>query len=162
MKNKYTKMFNLNLPEYPLKIKNINNKKYIFDALRKEYVALTPEEYVRQRFTAFLINTKHFPAGRMTNEYYFNSRKKVKRCDTVVFDEDLLPVVIIEYKSPEIKITQKTFCQIEKYNRDLKAKYIIASNGISHYCCKINYKEKKVDFLNKIPDYDEMKNSIHL
>jgi hypothetical protein len=149
-------MFALNLPRYTFKIKNINGKQYIFDDIRSKWITLTPEEWVRQNFAKFLLFEKKFPRERFVNEASINVNGQKKRCDSVLFDIDLTPQVIIEYKAPEIKINQKVFEQINSYNWILKAKYLIISNGMNHYCCKIDYQNNTYVFLEDIPCYGDL------
>jgi len=149
-------MFNLNLPAYDYKIRSVNGKNEIFDVLRHQFVALTPEEWVRQHFANFLITEKGFPSGRMVHEAYvpYNGRKK--RCDAVVYDETLKPLVIVEYKAPQVEITQKVFDQITAYNFALHVNYLIVSNGIKHFCCRMDYENHQVDFMEDIPAYTQL------
>lgn len=149
-------MQQLNLPPYPAQICNDNDSKRIFDLLRNRYVALTPEEWVRQHFTSFLINHKHFPKSLMANEIGITLNGTRRRCDTIVFDKHGKPLVIIEYKAPSVNVTQLTFDQIVRYNMVLQAQYLIVSNGLSHYCCRINYDNHSYTFLPDIPDYSEL------
>lgn len=149
-------MQQLNLPPYPAQIRNDNDCERIFDLLRNRYVALTPEEWVRQHFTSFLINYKQFPKSLMANEIGITLNGTRRRCDTVVFDKQGKPLVIIEYKAPSVNVTQLTFDQIVRYNMVLQARYLIVSNGLSHYCCRINYDNHSYTFLPDIPDYTEL------
>lgn len=150
----------LNLPQYDFIIKNKGDKSFIFDALRKKFVRLTPEEEVRQRFVATLINQKGYPAGRIGNEISLNLNNTKRRCDTVVYDKFGSPCVIIEYKAPNIEITQEVFNQITRYNYVLRVSYIIVTNGIRSFCCKIDYSNKSYYFLKEIPFYNEIENCI--
>ena len=149
-------MFDLNLPAYDYKMRTVNGKNEIYDFLRRKFVALTPEEWVRQHFTHFLINEKHYPAGRTVLEAFvpYNGRKK--RCDAVVYSDSLQPLVILEYKAPDVEITQKVFDQISAYNFALHVNYLIVSNGMRHFCCKMDYENHKVLFLPDIPDYNQL------
>lgn len=149
-------MLSLNLPEYKVKLKKEEGKTYIFDILRRKYLVVTPEEWVRQHFVHMLTEHLGYPEGRLANEIKIDLNGTCKRCDTVLFDKELSPLMIIEYKRPSIKITQKVFDQITRYNMVLKVKYLIVSNGIEHYCCKIDYEKKCYHFLNHIPRYDEL------
>lgn len=149
-------MFALNLPAYPFKIKNKDGKQIIFDEIRSKWISLTPEEWVRQNFVKYLIHEKNFPRERLVNEASINVNGQKKRCDSVLFDINLSPLVIIEYKAPEIVISQKVFEQINTYNWILKAKYLIVSNGINHYCCNIDYQDNTYHFLKDIPNYNEL------
>ena len=149
-------MYRLNLPPYPIKVVERDNKQLIFDFLRRKYVALTPEEWVRQHFVEMLIAEKAFPAALMGNEVSLTQNGIARRCDTVVADRTGQPLVIVEYKAPTIHITQKTFDQIVRYNMVLHARYLIVSNGLEHYCCKIDYETNNYRFLEAIPTYSEL------
>lgn len=149
-------MHQLNLPPRHFKIKETEGKRYIFDELRRKYVALTPEEWVRQHFTAYLICDKHYPAGRTGHEISLMLNQRRRRCDTVVYDCNGNPLIIVEYKAPDISVTQQTFDQIVRYNMVFRVSYLIVSNGITHYCCRIDYKTQQYCFLKDIPDYREI------
>ena len=150
-------MVELNLPEYEYKVKKREDGSWsIWDRLRDRWVALTPEEWVRQHFVEWLITEKHFPAALMGNEVSLSQNGIARRCDTVVADRTGQPLVIVEYKAPSINITQKTFDQIVRYNMVLHARYLIVSNGLSHYCCEIDYEKKSYCFLEEIPLYEAL------
>lgn len=149
----------LNLPEHNFKIKNGIQGLQIFDVLRTKYVALTPEEWVRQNFTAYLISHKGFPSALMNNEIALIQNGIKRRCDTLVVNRSGLPLVIVEYKAPSIEITQKVFDQIVRYNMVLRAKCLIVSNGMQHYCCTIDYSSGKYTFLPDIPTYNDLTNT---
>lgn len=123
----------------------------VFDPLRKKYIALTPEEYVRQHFTAWMTESLGYPASLMSNEVSLNLNDTLRRCDTVVFRSDGTPAVIIEYKAPTVSITQKVFDQIARYNMVLHSRFLIVSNGLSHYCCEMDYENESYRFLPNIP-----------
>ncbi len=147
----------LNLPQHEFNIKKDSTVNFkIFDSLRRKFVALTPEEWVRQNFVAFLINDKRFPAGLMNNEISLTQNGISRRCDTLISDRHGNPFMIVEYKAPSIQISQKVFDQIVRYNMVLRAKYLVVSNGLSHYCCKIDYATNSYSFLPDIPDYDSL------
>lgn len=149
-------MFDLNLPAYDYKMRTVNGKNEIYDFLRRKFVALTPEEWVRQHFTHYLITEKGFPAGRMVLEAFVPYNGKKKRCDTVVYNELLAPLVIIEYKAPDVEITQKVFDQITAYNFALHVNYLIVSNGMKHFCCRMDYENHQVQFLPEIPEFKQL------
>ena len=149
-------MLPLNLPSFPFKLQQQNGKNVIFDALRKKYVALTPEEWVRQHFVHFLTDFKGYPKGLLANEIQLDLNGTKKRCDTVLFNKDLSARMIVEYKAPNIEITQAVFDQITRYNMVLKVEYLIVSNGMRHYCCKIDYNTMQYTFLPDIPSYTEL------
>ena len=149
-------MLPLNLPSYPAKILKRNGKNVIFDPLRQQYVALTPEEWVRQHFVHFLTDFKGYPKGLLANEIQLDLNGTKKRCDTVLFNKDLSARMIVEYKAPNIEITQAVFDQITRYNMVLKVEYLIVSNGIRHYCCRIDYSTRSYSFLEEIPSYENL------
>lgn len=124
--------------------------------MRAKYVALTPEERVRQAFVRFLIDEKHYPAGLMGNEIAVNQNGRERRCDTVVFDRAGKPAMIVEYKAPSVKITQEVFNQIYRYNTVLRVRYLTVFNGRQLYCCRVDYDRNKIDFLKDVPDYDNL------
>ena len=145
----------LNLPEYQFNIKrNEKGALVIFDRLRNRFVTLTPEEWVRQNFVSYMIDGLHYPAALMANEVSLTQNGIKRRCDTLVADRFGNPLVIVEYKAPNIEITQKVFDQIVRYNMVLKAKMLIVSNGLTHYCCVIDYSSNSYSFLENIPEYD--------
>ena len=149
-------MYELNLPKYGIKIANENGHLTIFDVLRRKYVALTPEEWVRQHFVHYLIGHKGYPQTLMANEIQLAIGNKKLRCDSVLYDRSLKPRMIIEYKAPTGNITQKVFDQITVYNMLLHVDYLVVSNGIKHYCCQMDYDNQKYLFLEDIPDYQEI------
>ncbi|MCI1647652.1 MAG: type I restriction enzyme HsdR N-terminal domain-containing protein [Bacteroides sp.] len=149
-------MLSLNLPAFNVKIATQNQKRVIFDALRGRYVALTPEEWVRQHFVNFLLKHKGYPQMLMANEVQINLNGTKKRCDTVLYRRDLTAQMVVEYKAPDIEINQTVFDQITRYNMVLKVEYLIVSNGMQHYCCHIDYANNQYSFLKNIPDYKEL------
>ncbi len=149
-------MFRLNLPQYEIKISEKCGKRMIFDFLRRKYVALTPEEWVRQHFVHYLVEHKGYPRGLIGNEIELQIGAKRLRCDTILYNKMARPQMIIEYKAPTIPIQQKVFQQISTYNLLLKVDYLIVSNGIQHYCCKMDYENQKCLFLENIPDYEKL------
>lgn len=146
-------MLLLNLPAFDAKITIKEGKRVIFDILRRRYVALTPEEWVRQHFVHYLINEKEYPTTLMANEVQVSLNGTKKRCDTVLYRRDLTARMIIEYKKPEIEITQAVFDQITRYNMALRVDYLIVSNGLQHYCCQMDYEKNSYCFLSEIPSY---------
>ena len=149
-------MFPLNLPSYEIKLSGTKDKPTILDILRRRYVALTPEEWVRQHFIHFLIEHKNYPATLLANEVQLKIADKSLRADSVLYGQDLRPRMIIEYKAPVIPITQKVFDQISAYNLLLHVDYLVVSNGIENYCCKMDYEHQKYSFLEEIPDYQNI------
>ena len=151
-------MFPLNLPSIDANIKQDGGKKLIFDPLRKRYVSLTPEEWVRQHFVHFLTGHKGYPSALMANEVGLMIGNKKLRADSVLYDRQLHPRMIIEYKAPSIEITQKVFDQIAAYNLLLHVDYLVMSNGLQHYCCRMDYESRRYEFLREIPYYSEISN----
>lgn len=146
-------MYRLNLPSYQIKVSGTQQKPTILDILRRKYVALTPEEWVRQHFVHYLIEHKNYPASLLANEVKLQVGDKTLRADSVLYDKQLRPRMIVEYKAPTIKLTQKVFDQISVYNMMLKVDYLIVSNGMESYCCKMDYENRKYTFLQDVPDY---------
>ena len=148
-------MTNLNLPTYSFKIKSKENILYIFDILRKKNVVLTPEEWVRQNYIQFLISEKKYPKSLIAIEKQLKVNNLIKRTDILIFDKNGLPNIIVECKSPKVKITQDVFDQIARYNLKLQAKYLIVTNGIQHFYCQMDHQQMKYDFLKEIPNYSK-------
>lgn len=149
-------MVQLNLPPYNIKVKNEDGRRKIFDILRRKYFVITPEEWVRQHFIHFLIDHKGYPVSLLANEVALSVGDKVIRADSVLYDKNLSPRMIIEYKAPHIKLTQKVFDQISAYNLLLHVDYLIASNGIETYICKMDYAQQTYVFLETVPDYKSL------
>ena len=156
---KDSEMSALNLPAFDTKITIKDGKRQIFDTLRRCYVALTPEEWVRQHFVNYLCTAKGYPPALMTNEVQIMLNGMKKRCDTVVYDKELRPRVIVEYKAPTVKLTKEVFAQISRYNLTLRVDYLIVSNGVQHYCCRMDYENNSYTFLQEIPDYERLLNT---
>lgn len=146
----------LNLPSFDIRLQRDDEGVKIFDRLRKKFIILTPEEWVRQHFVNYLINHKGFPESLMANEIGITLNGTRRRCDTVVFDKHGSPMVIVEYKASSIVISQSTFDQIVRYNMVLQVGYLIVSNGMRHYCCRIGREANTYVFLKDIPPYDEI------
>ena len=146
----------LNLPSFDYKIKKEKDRLFIFDIIRKRYIALIPEELVRQHFVSYLISYKGYPLGLIGNEISLRLNGQNRRCDTVIYDIYGSPLMIIEYKAPHITLNQEVFNQVIRYNIALKVKYLVVSNGINHYCCVMDYDNMCPHFLKEIPDYNEL------
>ncbi len=149
-------MYSLNLPTYDAKIRKSESGLEIFDPLRRKYIVLTPEEWVRQHFVNYLITEKNYPISLMANEVGIKLNSLTRRCDTVVYNKQLEPLMIIEYKESKTTVTQHTFDQIVRYNNVLRVPYIVVSNGITHYCCKIDYTNQSYEFIIEIPNYNNL------
>ena len=147
----------LNLPPFEANIKRMNGMVKILDVLRHKFVALTPEEWVRQHFVHFLIAHKGYSPTLMANEVAVTLNGMSRRCDTVVYrQEGLRPRMIIEYKRPDVEITQKVFSQICRHNMVLEVEYLVVSNGMKHYCCRVDIKTGGYVFLEDVPTYAEI------
>jgi type I site-specific restriction endonuclease len=146
-------MSQLNLPEYNFRIKKQNDKLFIFDTQRKRYVSLTPEEWVRQHFIRFLIEVKGYPAAFLAIEKQLIMNGMRKRCDAILYNVDGKPTLIIELKAPNVLISQATFDQVAVYNAKLKVDFFMISNGIEHFCCKVNVETAQYDFFSEIPHF---------
>ena len=143
----------LNLPPYPFKLKKGPEQTFIFDPLRKKYLVLTPEEWVRQHLVQFLINYKNYPAGLIKLEGGLALNSLQKRTDLIAFNSDGSKVLLVECKAPTVKINQKVFDQIARYNFVHRVETLVVSNGIVHFCCRIDFENKCYNFLSDIPSY---------
>jgi len=148
----------LNLPQHDIKVKETNNKRYILDMLRKKYVALTPEEWVRQSFINFLIIEKGFPKGLFRIEKTLHYHKMKKRADIIVCDKDGSSILLVECKAPHIKIGQEVFNQAATYNKEIMAPTTIITNGLRHFCYSTNFSTQNISFIQEIPSYEELSN----
>ncbi|MCF7560081.1 type I restriction enzyme HsdR N-terminal domain-containing protein [Sabulilitoribacter multivorans] len=146
-------MQKLNFPTYSFRFKNSENKISIFDPIRKKYVILQPEEWVRQHCVQFLIHEKRFPKSLINIEKELTINSLKKRYDIVVFNSDGSIHLIVECKAPKIDIKQDTFDQIARYNLKLNATYLMVSNGLNHYYCQMDYKNECYNFLEDIPQF---------
>ena len=149
-------MQKLNLPSYNFKLKSNENQTLIFDIIRKKYVVLTPEEWVRQHVVMYLMEDKKFPISLIAVEKQLTVNNLKKRSDILIFSPDGSPYIIVECKAPSIKITQDTFDQIARYNLKLKANYLMVTNGLQHYFCKMDVEHKTYVFLKEIPPYTSL------
>jgi len=151
-----TNLKQLNLPACSFRIKETEGSEMILDPLRKKYVKLTPEEWVRQHFIQYLIQAGGYPAGLIAVERMFRQNKLVKRIDILVHDRQGKPVMMVECKSPDTEITEVVFDQIVKYNMELKLPYIVVTNGLVNYACRVDHINKSFEYLMVIPLYKEL------
>ena len=151
-------MQQLNFPIYNFRFKNSENKVSIFDEIRKKFIILTPEEWVRQHVVRFLLEEKKYPKSLINVEKVLSVNGLRKRYDVVVFNPDGSIFVLVECKAPEIKTAQATFDQIARYNLALKAQFLMVTNGHNHYFCQMDFENEKYAFLKELPDY-EFKNT---
>ena len=146
-------MQQLNFPSYSFRFKNSENKVAIFDDIRKKFIILTPEEWVRQHTVQFLLQEKSYPKSYLNVEKLIKINDLSKRYDIVVFQPDGTIFLLVECKAPEVKITQQTFDQIARYNLTLKAKYLMVTNGLNHYFCQMDFEKEKYVFLDELPEF---------
>ena len=144
----------LNLPSYQFKLKQTVAITQIFDAIRKKYVVLTPEEWVRQNFLQFLIQEKKFPSSLIVVEMGLKYNRLQKRADVLVYDKNGNPYLMVECKAPEVKITQDVFDQVARYNMNFKVKYLVITNGLNHFCCQMDYSNNNYHYLENIPFFE--------
>ncbi|GAB7088356.1 type I restriction enzyme HsdR N-terminal domain-containing protein [Marinifilum fragile] len=150
-------MENLNLPTYSFKIKSDLQRKLIFDSIRKKYVVLTPEEWVRQNFIRYLVEEKDYPASLIAVEKKVDVNLLPQRSDIVLYNRNANPIMIVECKASKIKITQDVFNQIARYNMKLRVPFLVVTNGLRHFCCYMDYEKKSFKFLEDIPNYQSIK-----
>lgn len=146
-------MQKLSFPTYDFRFKSRENKICIFDVIRKKFVVLQPEEWVRQHVIHYLIHEKRYPKSLINVEKQLTINSIKKRYDVVVFKNDGNIHALVECKAPEIRITQRTFDQIARYNMKLNADYLMVTNGMEHFYCKMDYETEKYHFLEHIPDF---------
>jgi hypothetical protein len=151
-----TKLKELNLPQYSFKITGDDKSEMIFDPIRKKYVKLTPEEWVRQNFLQYLIRQGQYSPGLISVEAMFHMNSLKRRVDILIHDRSGQPVMIVECKAPDVPVNDKVFDQIVCYNMEFKVPYLIVTNGLVHYICKINHEDKSYEFLNVIPLFKDI------
>ncbi|MGB3073873.1 MAG: type I restriction enzyme HsdR N-terminal domain-containing protein [Chitinophagales bacterium] len=141
----------ITFPKYEFNIRNREGQSQIFDAIRKRFVALTPEEWVRQHWLRYLIEEKKYPRSLIAVEMSLKLNKLSKRCDIVVYGKNGKPQLIVECKAGDVKLTQKVFDQIARYNLTLKVKYLVVSNGSKSFCCEIDVEKGSYHFMHDLP-----------
>jgi len=146
-------MRKLNFQLYHFRFKNSENKVSIFDAIRKKFIILTPEEWVRQHVVQFLLEEKKYPHSLINVEKVLKVNGLRKRYDVVVYNPDGSIFILIECKAPEIKIAQATFDQIARYNMTMRASFLMVTNGLNHYFCQMDFENEKYHFLEELPNY---------
>lgn len=149
-------MVKLNLPPFAYRVERQDGKLVIFDPIRKKYLVLTPEEWVRQHFIAYLTKYLGYPTGLIRIEGGLTYNKMARRSDIIIYDREVKPYMLIECKAPEIKVCRDTFEQAAVYNKVLGAPYLVVTNGLSHFCCSIDHEGGSYDFVDNIPEYDNM------
>lgn len=146
-------MLSLNLPKTDIRLQKKGETLYIWDHLRTRWIVLTPEEWVRQNFTHWMVECLGYPAARLGHEISLEVNGMKRRCDAVFYDQNGQPQIICEFKAPHINITQKTFDQISRYNLVMRVPLLIVSNGNQHFCCHMDYENQSYEFLTEIPKY---------
>lgn len=151
-------MLHLNFPEYDYRVRKNESgqSSQIFDMVRKKYVSLTPEEWVRQHLLNFLIIEKKYPASLLAVEKELSVAGIKKRTDVVVYSRNAEPIMIAECKSPDVPLNQQVFDQTARYNLPLNVSFLLLTNGLIHYYCRMNQEEKKYEFVNEIPEYEKL------
>ena len=146
----------LNLPAYSFSIKEEQGKKFIFDRFRKKHVALTPEEWVRQNFLMYLVEEKNYPASLIAVEAGLKVAQRNKRTDILVYNRQAQALLVVECKAPQVKINEKVFDQIVRYNMSLQVNFLVVTNGLQNFCCKLDYTNNTYSFLKEIPSYQDL------
>ena len=146
----------LNLPAAPLQFGEKGGWPTVFDSLRRRFVRLTPEEWVRQHFTSYLIREKGYPAGLLGNEVSLTLNGMARRCDSVLYGLDGQPRMIVEYKAPTVPLTQKVFDQIYRYNLVMRVEWLVISNGLQHVCCHLDIAAGTYEFVSQVPAYEDL------
>jgi hypothetical protein len=153
---KFTEMFEpipLNLPSYPIRIKEEGDTTYIFDEIRKKFLVLTPEEWVRQHVVQFLVREKNYPRSLIQLEGGLKLNSLQKRSDILIYNNSGNKIVLVECKAPSVKISQDTFDQIARYNFIHRVQWLLVSNGLQHFCCEIDFKKESYRFVEELPQY---------
>lgn len=146
----------LNLPAYDFRIHEVSGKTMIFDAGRQKYVRLTPEEWVRQHFVKYLIQEQGVPRALLAVEMAFSYQGMARRADIVVHDRAGLPLLMVECKAPEVQVRQAVFDQVARYNKVVRARYLVVTNGLEHFCYVPDAESHTLRFLDVLPAYEEL------
>jgi predicted type IV restriction endonuclease len=149
-------MQKLNLPEFHLRGEERKGRAYIFDEFRRRWVAMTPEEWVRQHFLHYLAVYKGFPRSLMAVEKKVDVNGLSQRFDLLVYDRKGQPLLVGEFKAPSVVVSQQAFDQAVRYNSSLGARYVVVSNGLAHYICRMDFNAGKAEYLGDIPTYNEL------
>lgn len=146
----------LNFPQYPIRRRVHEKQPQLFDIVRKKWVAFTPEEWVRQHVLHWLVTDKGYPAGHIAVEKQIALHNTIKRCDILCHNMNLRPIVLVECKAPEVAITQDVFDQIARYDQATGVDYLLITNGLRHFCCRLNHEAANWTFLPVLPAYSEL------
>jgi predicted type IV restriction endonuclease len=146
-------MQKLNFKDYPFRFRNTDNRVSVFDEIRRKFIVLTPEEWVRQHVVQYFLLEKKYPKSLINVEKLLKINGLVKRYDVVVFNPDGSIFILVECKAPEIRIAQNTFDQIARYNLTMKAQFLMVTNGQNHYFCRMDFEKEQYEFLPELPQY---------
>lgn len=146
----------LNLPKAPLKLSRKDEVVFVWCEIRKKKLQLTPEEWVRQHVIHFLIQENNVPLGVIASEQAIQVNGLTRRCDLVVYNQSGKPIILVECKAPDVKLTEKVVYQIAQYNSKLNVDYLLITNGIEHYYCFINRQTNAIQYLENLPDWNEI------
>jgi len=146
-------MQKLNFSNYDFRFRNADERVSVFDEIRKKFVILTPEEWVRQHVVHFLMQEKKYPKSLINVEKLLTINGLTKRYDVVVFNNDGSIFILVECKAPQIKISQMVFDQIARYNMTMQSEFLMVTNGLNHFFCQMDYQNEKYQFLRELPDY---------
>jgi hypothetical protein len=146
--------FDLNLPQYPLEVKTSGAQELVFDKIRKKYVVLTPEEWVRQHFLNYLIYDLTYPKSLIRIESGLVVNNLGKRTDIVVYNQAIEPFLLVECKASRVHLNEKAMEQLAIYNRTMKAEFLVLTNGLKHYCCKMDYDSGSYQFQSELPPFE--------
>ncbi len=149
----------LNLPTYSFSVKSEGERSFIFDPIRRKYVLLTPEEWVRQHFLQYLVREKGFPASLIAVEKEFSFNRMKKRTDILAHNRRGEPILLVECKAPSVILTRDAFDQIGLYNLTHKVPWLIVTNGMKHYCCRFDPASGEYRFADRIPEWNEVQDS---
>lgn len=143
----------LNFPSYPFRLQEKEGKLYIFDELRKKQLLCTPEEWVRQHLVQYMISQKGYPRGLVRIEGGLSINERTRRSDVVFYDSHGKEQLLAECKSPRVAINDRVFAQIAMYNLQYRARFLLVTNGLDHYCCEMDYQRHTYRFLDDIPPF---------
>jgi len=152
----FVEMYQLNLPSFEFKLRKNESGGEVYDFIRKKFIKLTPEEWVRQHWLQTLVQHYQCPAGRISVEKALSYNQTSRRTDVVVYDDHAKALLILELKAPEVNLDEKTCEQIAIYNTSLKVPWLLISNGIQHFCFKVDFHQSKCQLVEELPDYHQM------
>ena len=146
-------MVNLNFPEFDLSLKKEEGKVWIFDVIRKKYIVVTPEEWVRQHLIHYFISHLNYPKSLIKVETGLSYNKLKKRADVLVYDREGLPWLVAECKSSKERLSEETIRQVSTYNFTLGAKYVVVTNGMAHFCVSVDQVSRRTSVLKDFPTF---------